>query len=105
MAGAGTAAAGVSALGLPANAAAAASSRGGSISIGLRSDVSRLDPHPLFPPYPTSNAVALLYNGITEVDANANIVPALAHAGRSRTTVLRGPGISARTSSSTAAGR
>ena len=80
MAGAGGAVAGVSALALSAGAEAATPSRGGSISVGLRSDVSRLDPHPLFPPYPTSNAVALLYNGITEVDANANVVPALAHA-------------------------
>ena len=80
MGGAGGALVGVSALGLPAGAEAATPRHGGSISVGLRSDVSRLDPHPLFPPYPTSNAVALLYNGITEVDANANIVPALAHA-------------------------
>ena len=29
---------------------------------------------------PTSNAMALLYNGLTEADANTNIVPALAHA-------------------------
>ena len=72
---------GMSALGLPAAGVEAAAPRhGGSIKVGLRSDVSRLDPHPLFPPYPTSNAVALLYNGLTEVDADANIVPALAHA-------------------------
>jgi peptide/nickel transport system substrate-binding protein len=75
------AAVGMSALGLPgAGVEAATPSHGGSIRIGLRSDVSRLDPHPLFPPYPTSNAVALLYNGLTEVDVDANIVPALAHA-------------------------
>ena len=81
VAGAGGAVVGLSALGLPATGAEAATpQQGGSIKIGLRSDVSRLDPHPLFPPYPTSNAVALLYNGITEVDADANIVPALAHA-------------------------
>ena len=81
VAGAGGAVVGLSALGLPAvSAEAATPQHGGSVKIGLRSDVSRLDPHPLFPPYPTSNAVALLYNGITEVDADANIVPALAHA-------------------------
>ena len=81
VAGSGAAAVGAAALSLPAGKAEAATPQhGGSIKVGLRSDVSRLDPHPLFPPYPTSNAVALLYNGITEVDANANIVPALAHA-------------------------
>ena len=79
--GTGAAAVGAAALSLPAGKAeAAAPQHGGSIKVGLRSDVSRLDPHPLFPPYPTSNAVALLYNGITEVDADANVVPALAHA-------------------------
>ena len=81
VAGTGAAAVGAAALSLSAGKAEAATPRhGGSIKVGLRSDVSRLDPHPLFPPYPTSNAVALLYNGITEVDANANVVPALAHA-------------------------
>ena len=81
VAGAGGAAVGLSALGLPAGRALAATPNyGGSIKIGLRSDISRLDPHPLFPPYPTSNAMALLYNGLTEADANTNIVPALAHA-------------------------
>ena len=81
VAGAGGAAVGLSALSLPVGSALAATPNyGGSIKIGLRSDISRLDPHPLFPPYPTSNAMALLYNGLTEADANTNIVPALAHA-------------------------
>ena len=79
--GAGGAAVGVSALSLSVdNVLAATPNYGGSIKIGLRGDISRLDPHPLFPPYPTSNAMALLYNGLTEADANTNIVPALAHA-------------------------
>ena len=81
VAGAGGAVVGMSALGLPAGSAEAATPNyGGSIKIGLRSDISRLDPHPLFPPYPTSNAMALLYNGLTEADANTNVVSALAHA-------------------------
>ncbi len=79
---AGGAAVGISALGLAPMAAEAAMKPqyGGSIKIGLRSDISRLDPHHLFPPYPTSNAMALIYNGMTEADYDTNIVPALAHA-------------------------
>ena len=53
---------------------------GGSVRIGLRGDVSRLDPHHFFPPYPTSNALALIYNGLTEPDYDTNLVPALASA-------------------------
>ncbi len=78
---AGGAAVGVSALGLPPTAAEAAAkpTYGGSVKIGLRSDISRWDPHHLFPPYPTSNAMSLIYNGMTEADYDTNIVPALAH--------------------------
>ena len=47
VASAGGAAVGLSALGLPAGSALAATPNyGGSIKIGLRSDISRLDPHP-----------------------------------------------------------
>ena len=79
---AGGAAVGISALGLAPTAAEAAMKPqyGGSIKIGLRSDISRLDPHPLYPPYPTSNAMSLIYNGMTEADYDLNVIPALAHA-------------------------
>jgi ABC-type transport system substrate-binding protein len=81
LAAAGSAAVGVSALSLTPRAAAAADkpSYGGSIKIGLRSDISRLDPHPFYPPYPTSNAMSLIYNGMTEADYDLNVIPALAH--------------------------
>jgi peptide/nickel transport system substrate-binding protein len=81
LAAAGSAAVGVSALSLTPRAAAAADkpSYGGSINIGLRSDISRLDPHPFYPPYPTSNAMSLIYNGMTEADYDLNVIPALAH--------------------------
>ena len=66
---------------LPASARAETTpAYGGSIKIGLRGDVSRLDPHHFFPPYPTSNALALIYNGLTEPDYETNLVPALASA-------------------------
>jgi peptide/nickel transport system substrate-binding protein len=76
------AAAGISAIGfgLPAAEAAEKPTYGGSIKIGLRSDIPRLDPHPFYPPYPTSNAMSLIYNGMTEADYDLNVVPALAHA-------------------------
>lgn len=79
---AGGATLGISAFGLSPTAAEAAMQPqyGGSIKIGLRSDITRLDPHYFFPPYPTSNAMALIYNGLTEADYDTNIVPALAHA-------------------------
>ena len=78
----GGAAVGMSALGLAPSAAEAAEkpTYGGSIKIGLRSDNSRLDPHPYYPPYPTSNALSLLYNGMTEADYDLNVGPALARA-------------------------
>lgn len=80
VAAAGSGAVGLAALGrLPSSAwAEAAPPYGGSIKIGLRGDVSRLDPHHFFPPYPTSNALALIYNGLTEPDYDTNLVPALA---------------------------
>ena len=79
---------GLAALGLPPTATQAATqpSYGGSIKIGLRGDVSRLDPHHFFPPYPTSNALSLIYNGLTEADYDTNVVPALAHAWKRRRT-------------------
>ena len=79
---AGGAVAGVSGIGfgLPAAEAAEKPMYGGSIKIGLRSDIVRLDPHPFYPPYPTSNAMSLIYNGMTEADYDLNVVPALAHA-------------------------
>jgi peptide/nickel transport system substrate-binding protein len=82
LAAAGGATLGISALGLTPRAAEGAEKPryGGSVKIGLRSDISRLDPHYLFPPYPTSNAMALIYNGMTEADYDTNIVPALAQA-------------------------
>ena len=82
VAAAGSGVIGLAALGLPLTTAQAATqpNYGGSVKIGLRGDVSRLDPHHFFPPYPTSNALSLIYNGLTEADYDTNVVPALAHA-------------------------
>ena len=104
VAAAGSGVVGLAALGLPPTADAQPS-YGGSVKIGLRGDVSRLDPHHFFPPYPTSNALSLIYNGLTEADYDTNVVPALAHAWETSKDGLTWTWHIRRTSPSTMAGR